>query len=327
MKPLVSICVPIYNVAPYIERCARSLFTQTYQNLEFVFVDDATPDNSLSILKQVLADYPERAQQVRIVQHDHNRGLAATRRTSIINATGEYIIPVDSDDYVETTMVELLVEQAITSQADIVCSAYIEHWSNHRQVLHPAYDFSRTDNHFDDLIREKLQCCLWSRLYRKELFINGQCFAPEGLNYGEDRIAQHKLFLHAKRVSSIQQVTYHYLHHEQSITANKTDYHFDCLIRYWTELNQLLDRHNLLDQYQLLCRHIRVVDKTALMLNTHSLDTRKKYADLYRQEEIYEIPTLHKGYYIMAQLVHHHAWFLIRMYQIYIDFREKSQNS
>ena len=89
-SPLVSILVPIYNVEPYIERCARSLFEQTYDNLEFVFVDDCTPDKSIQILETVITDYPNRAKQTRIIQHDHNRGLSATRNTLIYNSTGEF---------------------------------------------------------------------------------------------------------------------------------------------------------------------------------------------------------------------------------------------
>lgn len=72
----VSVLVPVYGVEKYIERCARSIFEQTYHNLDIIFVDDCTPDHSIDVLKRVLKDYPERKEQTRIIKHDHNRGLA-----------------------------------------------------------------------------------------------------------------------------------------------------------------------------------------------------------------------------------------------------------
>ena len=79
IQPLVSILVPIYNVERYIERCARSVFEQTYKNLEFIFVDDCSPDKSVKILERVAEDYPQWKGRIKILHHDYNRGLAAAR--------------------------------------------------------------------------------------------------------------------------------------------------------------------------------------------------------------------------------------------------------
>ena len=79
MPPLISILIPVYNVEKFIERCARSVFEQTYENLEYVFVDDCSPDKSIQILERVLAEYPKREKQTKIIHHDKNRGVAAAR--------------------------------------------------------------------------------------------------------------------------------------------------------------------------------------------------------------------------------------------------------
>lgn len=79
----VSVFVPVYNVELYIERCARSLFEQTYPYLEYVFVNDCTPDRSMQILQKVMEDYPERKNAVKIIHHENNIGIAATRYTFI----------------------------------------------------------------------------------------------------------------------------------------------------------------------------------------------------------------------------------------------------
>ena len=97
----VSIIVPIYNVEKYIERCAVSLFEQTYSNIEYVFVNDCTPDQSITVLKRVIDCYPHRASQTKIINHDYNCGVAISRNTALEHSTGEFVCQVDPDDYIE----------------------------------------------------------------------------------------------------------------------------------------------------------------------------------------------------------------------------------
>lgn len=87
----VSVIVPVYKVEKYIERCARSLFNQTLDDIEYIFVDDCSPDRSIEILNQVIGDYPRRKDQVQIIHHASNQGLALARQTGLKAATGEYI--------------------------------------------------------------------------------------------------------------------------------------------------------------------------------------------------------------------------------------------
>ena len=97
----VSILVPIYGVEKYIERCARLLFEQTYENIEYVFVNDCTKDRSLDILKNVIEQYVLRKPHITIVDNERNLGLAGTRNVAMARATGDFVIHVDSDDYIE----------------------------------------------------------------------------------------------------------------------------------------------------------------------------------------------------------------------------------
>lgn len=122
----VSILVPVYGVEQYIEKCAISLFEQTYSDIEYVFVNDCTKDDSISVLKRVLEKYPQRMQQVRIINHEKNMGLGAARRTAILNANGDYILHVDSDDYIAENAVEVFIKEAYNSNADIVDCAFAE---------------------------------------------------------------------------------------------------------------------------------------------------------------------------------------------------------
>ena len=104
----ISILTPVYGVEKYIEQCARSLFEQSYAPIEYIFVDDCTPDKSIGILQSLLKEYPERAQQVRIIHHDRNRGVGAARQTALMAATGDYLLFADSDD--------MLPEDAVCGQ-------------------------------------------------------------------------------------------------------------------------------------------------------------------------------------------------------------------
>ena len=118
-KIKVSLLVPIYNTSEYIEKCARSLFGQTYINIEYLFVNDCSTDDSLVKLETVLSQFPDRKKQVRIISHKENQGLAISRNTAVQAATGEYLFHVDSDDYIPLNAVALMVNDAVASDADI----------------------------------------------------------------------------------------------------------------------------------------------------------------------------------------------------------------
>ena len=119
----VSILTPIYGVEKYIEQSARSLFEQSYASIEYIFVDDCTPDKSIGILQSLLKEYPERAQQVRIIHHDRNRGVGAARQTALMAATGDYLLFADSDDMLPEDAVEKLAGKADSSHADLIDGA------------------------------------------------------------------------------------------------------------------------------------------------------------------------------------------------------------
>ena len=86
MNPKVSIIVPVYNVSKFIERCARSLFEQTFESIEYIFVNDCTPDDSITKLNKIIIDYPQRSKSIRIIEHETNRGLAAARNSGLLAA-------------------------------------------------------------------------------------------------------------------------------------------------------------------------------------------------------------------------------------------------
>lgn len=108
----VSVIIPIYKVEPFVARCAQSLMEQTLTDVEYIFVDDASPDNSIAVLRKVITKYPERSNYVKVLTHTENKGLPAARNTGLAVAQGEYIFHCDSDDFVEPDMLEQLYRKS-----------------------------------------------------------------------------------------------------------------------------------------------------------------------------------------------------------------------
>ncbi len=207
--PRVSVAVPIYGVEQYIERCARSLFEQTYPNIEYVFVNDCTPDRSMEILMRVMEDYPERKNDFKIIQHKKNMGLACTRNDAIDNCTSEFIIHVDSDDWVERNMVIQMVEKQQETDADIVSVGRIVHVVG--QVV-----FSNEPKHKDShsmtlaLLKPIQPTHVWGRLIRKSLYVDNNIKALEGVDFEEDWQVIPILTYYTDRVDVVDNNLYHY---------------------------------------------------------------------------------------------------------------------
>ena len=116
----VSVIIPIYKAEKYILRCIHSLFDQTLDEIEFIFVDDCSPDKSIQILNQAIEQYPERKNHVKIIRLNKNSKQAAARQVGLDNATGMYVIHCDPDDWVDLDFYETLFLAAIQSDLDIV---------------------------------------------------------------------------------------------------------------------------------------------------------------------------------------------------------------
>lgn len=141
MEYKVSVIIPVYKVEKFIGRCVKSLMEQTLQDVEYIFVDDASPDGSIVILRNVLADYPERSNHVKILTHTENKGLPAARNTGLSVAQGEYIFHCDSDDFVEVNMLEQLYHKVTETDVDIVwCDWYLTFENSERYMKQPAYN-------------------------------------------------------------------------------------------------------------------------------------------------------------------------------------------
>ena len=115
----VTIITPIYNAELFIERCVKSLFNQDLDNIEYIFINDYSSDNSLKILKSLIENSP-RKKDVKLLENKENLGVAKTRKKGMLEATGDFVIQIDADDWIDANMISTLYNKAIENNSDIV---------------------------------------------------------------------------------------------------------------------------------------------------------------------------------------------------------------
>ena len=202
---LVSVIVPIYGVEAYIARCARSLLSQTWQEAEFIFVNDGTRDRSMEVLAEVLAEYPQR--RIEII-HQANAGLPQARRSGIARAQGEYILNVDSDDWLEPDALEQAMKTALASDADLVHFSFWKEYG-HRRKLDRERPYTEADKPvwLPRLYRDRAYGYIWNKLARRSLYDG--IFFPR-YNMHEDIVFCTQVIWKARRIAALDKALLHY---------------------------------------------------------------------------------------------------------------------
>lgn len=209
-SPLVSVIVPVYNVSAFIEKCARSLFEQTLGNLEIIFVDDCSPDNSIEILEKILNDYPLRKTQTKILQNSINLGLPATRKVGLSNSNGDYIIHCDADDWVDDDLYEKMLNEAVKNDSDIVFCDFVREFENHQELSKVVLRYSSGKELIKNWYHLGIGLFCWNKLVKASLYKNNAIYPWEGLNMWEDNGLFSRLLYHSNKISQIRGPVYHY---------------------------------------------------------------------------------------------------------------------
>ena len=200
----VSILIPVYNVELFIERCANSLFSQTYHNIEFIFANDCTPDNSMQLLRKVISYYPTRKDQVLIVNNTENKGIGQTRTTLLSSATGDYLLWVDSDDFIAENAVELLVSAIEESESDIVTSdTYIFYKGDENQILFSQQFPTNPKQYIEAIACHRARAALWGTLSKRNIWLDNNISILKSSTYGEDYFATVQLFYFSRKYQII----------------------------------------------------------------------------------------------------------------------------
>ena len=217
MDKIISVIVPIYNVEKYLNKCVSSIINQTYKNLEIILVDDGSPDNC----PKMCDEYASKDSRIKVI-HKLNGGLSDARNAGLDIAKGEYIVFVDSDDYIHSEMISILYDVIVKTEANIVqCNfrkvkdnEYVEANTNSYEI----FTFN-TEQALESLIKENpLKQVVWNKLYKKEIF-NELRFEVGKVN--EDDFFTYQAFAISNKVSYINKELYYYLVRDTSIMGQK----------------------------------------------------------------------------------------------------------
>ena len=237
-QPLISINIPVYKCEKHILRCLESVKNQTYQNIEIVLVNDCTADNSVEIIENFAVDNPHL--NIRLIHHKENSGLSVVRNTGINESKGEFIYFLDSDDDITPNCIELLVNNYLQSKCQLIIAQ--NRWIN-------TFDNTIKDFGFPTRAKEKIYTSneqifkaycenlfpitSWNKLIKRDFLLEHQIYFIPGL-YAQDELWFFHLMEKIESLSIIDDITYNYYLHGESVIFNRTKKNFE---NYLTILN------------------------------------------------------------------------------------------
>lgn len=219
IKYKISIIVPVYNVEQYVEKCIESILSQTYKNFELILVNDGSTDKSLDIILKY-----KNNPNIRII-NKKNSGQSDSRFQGLLQAKGEYIYYVDSDDFIESYALEMLVEQINKTKADIVFGRYrlINEYGNVLREQKPYKEKVLEDT--EKILRDAIcalnfKTSLWIKIIKRKLLTDSYIDEIRNVHFNEDLLLSIILAYHCKKVVFINDIIYNVLQRKNSLTRN-----------------------------------------------------------------------------------------------------------
>ncbi|EGO5804879.1 glycosyltransferase, partial [Enterococcus faecalis] len=277
----ISIIVPVYNVEKYLEKCVRSILAQTFTDFELILVDDGSPDSSGAMCDQ----FAEQDQRVKVI-HKENGGLSDARNAGIEIAQGEFLGFVDSDDYIEEDMYELLYTNAIKEQADIsACGLYDVYDNRELKIDKYIYRVLDSETALKTFVEGNISnVTVTSKMFKRSLFDNIRF--PVG-KITEDAFIIVDLVRKSKKIVLDTRQKYFYYHRENSITTNQfSKKDFDTIEAYVKNLELVQDYFpNLVDtiRTKLCWANFVVLDKIILSNKINKVSETKDIVKFLRK--------------------------------------------
>lgn len=217
-EDLISVVVPVYKVEDYLNRCIDSILSQTYKNFELILINDGSPDNSPAICDA----YASENSCVKVI-HKKNEGVSAARNNGIEIAKGNYIVFIDSDDYIHTGYLSTLMLMLSNSEAQLSVCGYKKIFDSKVDKIKVSNDFEIISDllAMDMLLNEQSKCAPWGKLYNINLF--EEVRFPEG-KIMEDMFVMPLLFKKAKLIAISTEELYYYNQEGESITRSSFNY-------------------------------------------------------------------------------------------------------
>lgn len=249
-QPLVSVLIPVYNVEPFLGECIDSIINQTYHNLQVVLIDDGSKDRSW----QIMQDYAARDERIEVYSQP-NCGVAETRNRLLDKARGEFVVFVDSDDWIELNAVELLIKEQNAQSNDIVSFQTLEAAA----VDDDVYDRETAVRKF--LEHKSFRGSLCTKLIRRQLF-DGLSF-NSNFSYGEDALMCWQLVQKINSVRLLPNRLYHYRWRPVSLSRATVDDRKFTAYYVWRQISD--DTERLWPQYQDIAHARYAIEMTLLV--------------------------------------------------------------
>lgn len=219
-KPIISIVVPVYKVEDVLDRCVRSLINQTYSDIEIILVDDGSPDNCPAMCDE----YARKDSRIKVI-HKENGGLSDARNAGLLKATGEYILFVDSDDYIELNTCERFVQAVSRHKPELVVGNAIRIENHHNKEMRHSLNTHGDTISGKEFLKHELKkgtmyMAAWMNLYKRDFLIQNKLFFKVGLLHEDEQFTP-RVFLRAGQVVGTDITFYYYVIREGSITKNK----------------------------------------------------------------------------------------------------------
>lgn len=271
MNYKISVIVPVYNVEKYLVRCVESLLKQTLKEIEIILVDDGSPDRC-----PVMCDSYEKKYDNVVTIHKKNAGLGMARNSGLEIAKGEYVAFVDSDDYVEKEMYEVLYNIAKEKKADVVISGGFISEGAYRTVkvnketeneliyegeevklLALKMTGSLPEHQFD--FEHAMSAC--KGIYKNELIVsNGVCFHSERELISEDLLFHYDIVQYAKKAIVIPKCFYHYCLNNESLTKKYYKDRFQRNVSFYKYIVELLEERRFTNDSNLYAQRLLIAN-------------------------------------------------------------------
>lgn len=271
----VSIIIPIYNGEKYLQRSINSVLNQTYIDTEIILINDGSTDHSSEICKRIAK------QDKRVIFFNRNNsGISATREFGLQQATGDYIIYCDCDDWIEHTMIESMVNILIKTEADLVITDYYVETENKTIYIKQEPENSNPTNITREILQGKLHGATWNKMIKKSVIEKHNIHFPKGINYCEDVLFWIQILQHPIKLAYIPNAYYHYDYYINplSITRNNNKENIEMRKKYINLLEKLISKE--IFKHEIIENKLRIKFCALLSSNYNSHEFKSIYPEV-----------------------------------------------
>lgn len=253
-NPLVSIVIPVYNSEAFLDKCIQSAINQSHKNIEIILVNDGSIDSS----GEICDNYSSIDSRVKTI-HKNNGGLVSSRKAGLKASTGDYVLYIDGDDWIELNLIENYVNQVLKFNADVVISSHIVNLEGREDILMNSIPSGVYDKDtLKSIVYPKMLCTgqfsqfgifsySWGKLYKKELLLENQLKVDENITIGEDALCLYPTLLDANKLVILEQPGYHYRQRADSLIKTLRKIEVSKIQKVYDDLKNIFSDKGVLD--------------------------------------------------------------------------------